>query len=173
MFIRPEAPPASSIPPPREDYERSVPLEKQIKLLAENPTADYILWGIEDLPGTPHKVEFVQLKNCIAFLCYRRRLFMRGAFDIDALAYLIMALELAVGPRKISRETMCAQLGREYGQDYVNWALDSIKGKKYHRRDGKIFDIGEIPASTEDFAGIPQQLKATERFYGLLKDLRV
>ena len=110
--------------------------------------------------------------ECIGFLGYRRRLFTHGAFDIDALVYVIMTLEPAVRRRKISKKILCAQLGREYGDDYVDWALSSIKGKKYHRRDGKEFLVGDIPASTEDFAGIPQQLKAVDRFATVLKTLR-
>jgi hypothetical protein len=141
-------------------------------VLEANPTADYILWGNEDAPTVPHAVKFEHPTECIIFLGYRRRLFTRGAFDLDALVYVIMTLEPAVRRRKISKETLCAQLGGEYGSDYVDWALSSIKGKKYHRRDGKEFLVGEIPAGTEDFAGIPQQLKAVNRFSTLLKNLR-
>jgi hypothetical protein len=141
-------------------------------VLEANPTADYILWGNEDAPSVPHAVRFEHPMECMAFLGFRRRLFMRGAFDLDALVYIIMTLEPAVRRRKISKEKLCAQLGKEYGQDYVDWALSSIKGKTYHRRDGKEYLLAEIPASTEDFAHIFQQLKAIGRFPELLKNLR-
>lgn len=89
---------------------------------------------------------------------------MRGAFDIDALVYIIMILEPAVRRRKISKGMLCTQLRKEYGDGYVEMALSSIKGKKYHRRDGKEFLADDIPASTNDFADIFQQLKAIDRF---------
>jgi hypothetical protein len=140
-------------------------------MLQENPTADYILWGNQDAPTIPHAVKFERPMECVAFLAYRRRLFMRGGFDLDALVYIIMTLEPAVRRRKISKETLYTQLRKEYGRGYVDWAVDSIKGKKYHRRDGKQFLVGEIPASTEDFADILQQLKAIDRF-SLLRHLK-
>jgi hypothetical protein len=171
LFNVPEFLAGSWLPPPLEDYQRSPALEKQIKMLEANPTADYILWGYEDSPTVPYAVTFEHPIECMVFLGYRRRLFMRGAFDLDALVYIIMTLEPAVRRRKILKETLCAQLGREYGQDYVDWALSSIKGKTYHRRDGKLFLVGEIPAKTEDFADILQQLKAIDRFPTLLKNL--
>jgi hypothetical protein len=33
--------------------------------------------------------------ECVSFLIYRRRLFVRGGFDLDALVYIIMTLERA------------------------------------------------------------------------------
>jgi hypothetical protein len=123
-------------------------------MLQENPTADYILWGNQDAPTIPHAVKFEHPMECVAFLAYRRRLFMRGGFDLDALVYIIMTLEPAVRRRKISKETLYTQLRKEYGRGYVDWAVDS-----------------EIPASTEDFADILQQLKAIDRF-SLLRHLK-
>jgi hypothetical protein len=161
----------SSLPVLRDDYRRPPALERQIKVLEANPTAGYILWGNEDALTVPHAITFEHPMECIGFLGYRRRR-SHGAFDLDALVYVIMTLEPAVRRRKISKEILCVQLGSEYGDDYVDWALSSIKGKKYHRRDGKEFIVGDIPACTEDFADIPQQLKAIDRFSTVLKNLR-
>jgi len=170
--VIPEDLAVSCLPFPCDDYQRPVALERQIKMLQANPTADYILWGNEDAPTVPHAVNFDHPMECMAFLGYRRRLFMRGGFDLDALVYVIMTLEPAVRRKKISKEILYAQLSKEYGRGHVDWAVDSIKGKKYHKSDGKEFLVGEIPASTEDFADILQQLKAIDRFPILLEHFR-
>jgi hypothetical protein len=168
----PEASAEYHVPALREDYQRTAALEKQIKMLEENPTVDYILWGGESDLTIPYALRFEHPMECMGFLGFRRRLFMRGAFDLDALVYVLMTLEPVLRRTKISKKALYAQLGREYGEDYVDWALSSIKGKTYHRRDGKEYLLEEIPAKTEHFADISQQLKAIDRFPALLKHLK-
>jgi hypothetical protein len=165
----PEALAEYHVPALREDYQRTDALEKQIKMLEENPTVDYILWGGESDLTIPYALRFEHPMECMGFLGFRRRLFMRGAFDLDALVYVLMTLESVLRRTKISKEALYAQLGREYGENYVDWVLSSIEGK---RRDGKEYLLEEIPAKTEHFADILQQLKAIGRFPALLKHLK-
>lgn len=71
-------------------------------------------------------------------------------------------------------QALYAQLESEYGEGYVKWALDSIvrrpDGKDaYLRRDGKLFEKGEIPAKQKDFEMLLKELKNVGRFAALLK----
>jgi hypothetical protein len=89
LSIFPEDLAVSSLSSPRKDYERPAALQK------ENPTADYILWENQDAPTIPYAVKFEHPMECVSFLIYRRCLFVRGGFDLDALVYIIMTLERA------------------------------------------------------------------------------
>lgn len=84
-----------------------------------------------------------------------------------------MTLQPIVRRRKISKATLCEQLGREHGTGHVDEALGRIKGKQYHRkRDGKVFTLEQIPANKSEFAALPEQLKAAGRFPEILAHWR-
>lgn len=118
-------------------------------------------------------MNFEDIKDCITFLAYRRRLFEHGAStDPDALVYIIMVLETAVLRKKIPKEVLRAQLAREYSEDCVRTVVECIKGGQYHWSDGKVCEVGEIPVTREDMAGIPRQLKAAGRFPDIMKNLK-
>ncbi|KAJ7174409.1 hypothetical protein C8R46DRAFT_1347583 [Mycena filopes] len=163
-------------PPSRDGYTRSAAHEKQIRFLQLEPKADYVLWGTVDAPGTPYAVTFTGLKESVRFLAFRQRLFAHGAYELDALVFLMLMLEPAVRGRKIPREAVRAQLAREYGEDYVEAAVESIvkeNGKSvYKRRDGDTFQRDKIPAKETDFPGLTLELKKVGRFPDLLKHLQ-
>ncbi|KAJ7476989.1 hypothetical protein B0H11DRAFT_1306568 [Mycena galericulata] len=162
-------------PTTREDYTRSPAHDRQIALLQQNPEADYIVWGQVDAPDTPYAVTFTGFTDALAFLAYRQRLFEHGAYDIDALVFIMLMLEPAVRGRKVPREAVRAQLAREYGEGYVKMAAESIikrDGKDvYRRRDGRVFERGEIPAKKDNFALLTSELKKVGRFSELLKNV--
>jgi hypothetical protein len=125
------------------------PLELQKSMLEMNPHADYILWGNI---GTPHAVRFLDHTTCITFRIHRDRVFRRDGDDIDSLVYLLMTLIPVVRPRNFLKETLCAQLGREFGYDRIQKALSCIKGKKY-MKDGKEMTVEEIPTQEDERRG--------------------
>lgn len=104
----------------------------------------------------------------MAFLHFRRRLFERGGFDLDALVYILMALEPTLRRRKVPVEALHAQLGREYDPQYVTWAASSIRNGIYYRRDGKEFDKGGVPAEAKEMKAIIPLLKEIGRFSEIL-----
>jgi len=128
------------------------PLELQKSMLEMNPHADYILWGNIGTLDVPHAVCFLDHNTCVKFRIHRGRVFRRDGDDIDSLVYLLMTLIPAVRPRNFSKETLCAQLGREFGYDRIQKALSCIKGKKY-MKDGKEMTIEEIPTQEDEYRG--------------------
>lgn len=147
---------------------RSSALRRQIKILEENPTVDYVLWGHEDAPGVPHAVIYMDVLEVGRFLFHRQGLFYRGN-DADDLAFLIITLEQIVLRKKIPKATLHAQLRREFGKDLFDEVLGSIKSKKYHRKlDGKVYAVNDIPclmrAAGDKVPELLPQLKAAGRF---------
>ena len=135
------------------DYNAAFsPLEMQKAILEMNPHADYILWGNIDTPDVPHAMCFLDHTTSVTFRIHRGRVFRRDGDDIDSLVYLLMKLIPAVRPRGFSAETLCAQLGLEFGDDRIQKALSCIKGKKY-MKEGKEMTIEEI-ATQEDESNI-------------------
>lgn len=152
-------------------------LSEQIRYLQMNPEADYMIWGHPDSPNTPLGLQFTDFTSASIFLYYRYILFKYGAFDIDALVYMIMALRPVLRRKKVPEEVWMRQLGREYDPGYVEIARESIvrreDGKEvYKRRDGKIFEMGEIQLREKDASiRIMHQLKALGRFKEVLENL--
>jgi len=128
------------------------PLELQKSMLEMNPHADYILWGDIGTPDVPEAVCFLDHTTRVTFRIHRGRVFRRGGDDIDSLVYLLMTLIPAAQPRNLSKETLCAQLGREFGYDRIQKALSCIKGKKY-MKDGKEMTREEIPTQEDEHRG--------------------
>ncbi|KAK0245288.1 hypothetical protein EDD85DRAFT_943692 [Armillaria nabsnona] len=167
--------PNFNLPEPRHfedfNYHDYVDLAQQKKYLQLCPHADYILWGSN---GVPLAFTYTDMRFAMAFLHYRHRLFENGPYDHDALAYLIMALRPAVRGKRIPEAVLLAQLEREYHPGYVETVKACIKarpsdGKEvYHRRDGKVFELGEIPADKTLMGKIMVQLKESGRFGDLL-----
>ncbi|KAJ7499659.1 hypothetical protein FB451DRAFT_1073901 [Mycena latifolia] len=163
-------------PTTREDYKRSPAHDKQIALLQQHREADYIVWGQIDAPDTPHAVTLTGLMDTAAFLVFRHRLFEHGAYDIDALVFVMLVLEPAMRGRKVPREAVRAQLAREYGEGYVEMAAESIikrDGKDvYRRRDGRIFERSEILMKDKNvFSQMMKELKKVGRFPEILGKL--
>ncbi|KAJ6544177.1 hypothetical protein B0H19DRAFT_1169839 [Mycena capillaripes] len=169
--------PNFAIPKPttRPDYTRSPAHDKQIEFLQRDRDADYVVWGQVDAPETPHAVTFSGFMDAVRFLAFRRRLFQNGAYDLDALVFVVLLLEPAVRGRKVPREALRAQLAREYGAEYVEMAAESIvkrDGKDmYMCRDGKVFARDDIPVKRSDFDGLMQELKKVGRFPDMLKNV--
>jgi len=75
-------------------------------------------------------------------------------------------------------QALYEQLEGEYGEGYVKWALNSIVRRPngedaYLRRDGKLFEKGEIPAKQKDFETLLKELKKVGRFAPLLKKVNL
>lgn len=164
-----------AIPKPTTQEDRSPAYDKQLEFLRRDHDADYVVWGQVDAPETPHAVTFTSFMDAVRFLVFRRRLLERGAYDLDALVFVMLMLEPAVRGRKVSREAVRAQLAREYGEAYVKMAAESI-GKRdgkdvYRRRDGQVFERDDIPAKRSEFDGLLQELKKVGRFPDMLRHL--
>jgi hypothetical protein len=157
------------------DHTLSPAYHTQIALLQQHREADYIVWGQVDAPDTPHAVSFFGITDALTFLGFRQRLFKSGGLDLDALVLVLLMLEQGVRGRKVPSEAVRAQLAREYGESSVRAATQSI-GKRdgkvvYTRKDGRVFERGEIPAKQEEFTLMAKELKKVGRFKDILKDL--
>ena len=144
-----------------------------MELLEAHPQADYIVFGQKDAPLTPHAIAFNGHTDCTIFLCYRRRLLVRGPVaDLDALVYMLMTLVPALRRKGIDLAAVENQLGEEYGHEHVKRARSCIHGQLYHHLNGKKLAIGEIYASQDDLADLLGPMRDSGRFPELLKHLK-
>ncbi|KAE9405730.1 hypothetical protein BT96DRAFT_988236 [Gymnopus androsaceus JB14] len=159
-------------------YAKFTNLDDQIKYLQMNPQADYMIWGHPDSPRYPMVLQFNDFMTTVSFLAHRQHVFASGGYAIDSLVYLIMSLRPALKRKKIPSEVLLKQLGREYSRGYVDIALGMISrresdGKEvYNRRNGKVYEIGEIPLKqTADTKKMLFWLKETGRFPDIFRCL--
>jgi hypothetical protein len=155
-----------------------------MEYLRANPKADYILWGQSDDLTTAYAISFWDFRIGPAVLGARRRLFIKGGANQPALSYFIMTLVPAVRRRKISLDAIVKQLTAEYdipaahipayarGPDvvplnYLQMCVDQIDWRRMtwtSRDTGKVYAIGDIPASMEHVSAVMPLLMEVGRY---------
>jgi len=72
-------------------------------------------------------------------------------------------------------QALYEQLEGEYGEGYVKWALDSIVRRPngedaYLRRDGKLFEKGEIPAKQKGFRSVVERAQESWKVCAVVEE---
>ncbi|RDB15627.1 hypothetical protein Hypma_004013 [Hypsizygus marmoreus] len=161
--------------PKNKNHARNKHIDKQLELLRANPLTDYIIW--HPLSKPPYAITFLDPVEACLFIGYRQRLFEYGAHDrggggheLDALVFLLMALEPLVRSSGVARNVLYDQLALEYSRECVDEALGSIvwgetrEEDEYRRGDGRVFGKKTFPAKHGQVDGIPQGMLAVGRF---------